>query len=185
MAVELALNTRPMGTAMKLLNRLLRPAPAAPPARTALWHAIVGEARDKRWYRDLGVADSVEGRFDMVTLVLAVVLLRIEREGDGASSVALTELFIDDMDAQLRQSGVGDLMVGKRVGKLMATLGGRIGALRQTLPLGGAALAEAVGRNASLVEGATPGPLGEELRRFHAQIERVPFAALLEATLTS
>ena len=115
MAVELALNTRPMGTAMTFLNRLLRPAPAAPPMQ-ALWYAIVGEARAKRWYRDLGVADSVEGRFDMVTLVLAVVLLRIEREGDGASSVALTELFVDDMDAQLRQSGVGDQMVGKRVG---------------------------------------------------------------------
>ena len=75
---------------MKLLDRLFRPAPALPP-RLALWHAIVSEARDKRWYRDLAVADTVEGRFDMITLVLAVVQLRIEREGDGASSVALTE----------------------------------------------------------------------------------------------
>ena len=168
---------------MKLLHRLLRPGPAAPPARTALWHAIVGEARDKRWYRDLGMADTVEGRFDMVTLVLAVVLLRIEREGDGASAVALTELFIDDMDAQLRQSGVGDLMVGKHVGKLMATLGGRIGALREALPLGGAALAEAVARNASLVDGASAVPLAEEILRFHAAIERVPFDRLLEGSL--
>ena len=170
---------------MKLLHRLLRPAPAAPPARTALWHAIVGEARDKRWYRDLGVADTVEGRFDMVTLVLAVVLLRIEREGDGASAVALTELFIDDMDAQLRQSGVGDLMVGKHVGKLMATLGGRIGALRDALPLGGAALAEAVGRNASLVEGASPEPLAEELRGFHARIDGAPFDRLLAGSISA
>ena len=184
MAVELALNTPPMGTAMKLLNRLLRPAPAVPP-RLALWHAIVGEARDKRWYRDLGVADTVEGRFDMVTLVLAVVLLRIEREGDGASSVALTELFVDDMDAQLRQSGVGDLMVGKRVGKLMATLGGRIGALRETLPLGGAALAEAVTRNASLLEGADAEPLAAELLRVNAQVERVPFDRLLDGSLAA
>ena len=169
---------------MKLLDRLFRPAPAMPP-RLALWHAIVSEARDKRWYRDFAVADSVEGRFDMVTLVLAVVLLRVERAGDGASSVALTELFIEDMDSQLRQSGVGDLMVGKRVGQLMATLGGRIGALRETLPLGGAALADAVGRNATLVEGADAAPLAEELLRFHAQIEQVPFAALLEGSLAA
>ena len=167
---------------MKLLHRLLRPAPATPP-RLALWRAIVGEARDKRWYRDLGVADTVEGRFDMVTLVLAAVLLRIEREGDGASSVALTELFIEDMDSQLRQSGVGDLMVGKRVGQLMATLGGRIGALRDSLPVGGAALAEAVERNATLAEGATPAPLALETLRFHEQIGAVPFAALLEGSL--
>lgn len=170
---------------MKLLHRLLRPAPASPPAPLALWHAVVGEARDKRWYRDLGVADTVEGRFDMITLVLAVVLLRLEREADSASSVALTELFIDDMDGQLRQSGVGDLMVGKRVGQLMATLGGRIGALRETLPPGGAALAEAVTRNATLVEGANAAPLAEELRRFQARVERVPLAALLAGSLTA
>ena len=169
---------------MKLLDRLFRPAPATPP-RLALWHAIVGEARDKRWYRDFAVADSVEGRFDMITLVLAVVLLRIEREGDGASSVALTELFIEDMDSQLRQSGVGDLMVGKHVGKLMATLGGRIGALREALPVGGAALAEAVGRNATLVEEADAAPLAEELLHFHAAVEQVQFAALLDGSLTA
>ena len=176
---------------MKLLDRLFRPAPAMP-LRLALWQAIVGEARDARWYRNFGVADSVEGRFDMITLVLAVVLLRIEREGDGASSVALTELFIEDMDSQLRESGVGDLMVGKRMGQLMATLGGRIGALREALascgaalPGGGAALAEAVGRNATLVEGADAAPLAEELVRLAAQIETVPFERLLEGSLSA
>ena len=169
---------------MNLLRRIFRPALAQPP-RLALWHAVVTEARDKRWYRHFAVADSVEGRFDMITLALAMVLLRIEREGDGASSVALTELFIEDMDSQLRQSGVGDLMVGKHVGKLMATLGGRIGALRETLPLGGAALAEAVGRNVTLVEGADAAPLAEELLRFHGAVERVPFAALLEGSLAA
>lgn len=169
---------------MKLLNRLLRPAPASPP-RLALWHAVVAEARDKRWYRDFGMADTVEGRFDMITLVLAVVLLRIEREGDGASSVALTELFIEDMDSQLRQSGVGDLMVGKHVGKLMATLGGRIGALREALPVGGEVLAEAVERNATLAQGATPAPLATELLRLRAAIENVPLDDLLEGSLTA
>ena len=169
---------------MNLLHRLFRPAPALPP-RLALWHAIVSEARDKRWYRDFAVADTTEGRFDMITLVLAVVLLRIEREDDGASSVALTELFIEDMDSQLRQSGVGDLMVGKHVGKLMATLGGRIGALRDTLPVGGAALAEAIRRNATLVEGASPEPLAQELLRFRSQIDRVPFEVLLDGLLAA
>ena len=167
---------------MNLLHRLFNPAPAMPP-RLMLWHAVVSEARDKRWYRDFGVADSVEGRFDMITLVLAVVLLRIEQKADGASSVALTELFIEDMDSQLRQAGVGDLMVGKRVGQLMATLGGRIGALRETLSVGGEALAGAVGRNATLVEGADAAPLAGELLRFHARIAGVPFAALLEGSL--
>lgn len=169
---------------MNLLQRIFRSAPALPP-RLALWHAVVTEARDKRWYRDFAVADTVEGRFDMITLALAVVLLRIEREGDNASSVAITELFIEDMDSQLRQSGVGDLMVGKHVGKLMATLGGRLGALREALPLGGAALTEAVARNVTLVVGSDAAPLAEELLRFQAAVERVPFAALLEGSLTA
>ena len=169
---------------MNLLQRLFKPAPAMPP-RLTLWHAVVSEARDKRWYRDYAVADSIEGRFDMITLVLAVVLLRIEQDNDGASSVALTELFIEDMDSQLRQAGVGDLMVGKRVGQLMATLGGRIGALRETLPVGEEALAEAVGRNATLVQGATAAPLADELRRFQARIAAVPFDRLLEGSLTA
>ena len=121
----------------------------------------------------------------MITLVLAVVLLRIEREDDGASSVALTELFIEDMDSQLRQSGVGDLMVGKHVGKLMATLGGRIGALREALPLGGAVLAEAVARNVTLVEGADAEPLADELLRLHAAVERMPLDALLDGSLSA
>ncbi len=169
---------------MNLLQRLFHSAPAMPP-RLALWHAVVTEARDKRWYRDFGVADTVEGRFDMITLVLAVVLLRIERASDGASSVALTELFIEDMDSQLRQAGVGDLMVGKRIGKLMATLGGRIGALRGMLPVGGEALADAVGRNVTLAEGATPALLAEELLRFEAQIEELPFNRLLEGSISA
>ena len=169
---------------MNLLHRLFRPAAALPP-RLALWHAIVSEARDKRWYREFGVADTTEGRFDMITLVLAVVLLRVEREDDGASSVALTELFIEDMDSQLRQSGVGDLMVGKHVGKLMATLGGRIGALREALAVGGTPLSEAVGRNATLIEGASPEPLAGELLRLHAQIDAVPLDRLLEGALSA
>ena len=43
-----------------------------------LWHRVVAEARDPDWYRMCGVADSVEGRYDMITLVLTLVMLRLE-----------------------------------------------------------------------------------------------------------
>jgi cytochrome b pre-mRNA-processing protein 3 len=102
--------------------------------RTALrplYDAIVGEARRPDWYR-AGVPDTIDGRFDMLSAVLAIVLLRLEQEGDAAKreSVLLTELFIDDMDGSLRQLGIGDLVVGKRVGKIMGALGGRLAAFR-------------------------------------------------------
>lgn len=113
-----------------------------------LYDALVAAAREPAWYRDGGVPDTLEGRFDMVATMLALALLRLEAEGDRAKadSVALTEIFIDDMDGTLRQIGIGDFVVGKHVGKLVGALGGRLGALREALP-GGGGLEPAVRRN--------------------------------------
>jgi cytochrome b pre-mRNA-processing protein 3 len=79
-------------------------------------------------------------------------------------SVRLTELFVTDMDGQLRQSGVGDLVVGKHVGKLMGVLGGRLGALREALPQGDEALTEVVARNVTLAEGGDAGRVAQAAR---------------------
>jgi cytochrome b pre-mRNA-processing protein 3 len=98
-----------------------------------LYEAAVALARDPAWYRDGGVPDSVEGRFAMVAAVTALVLLRLEGEGETAKrdSMLLTEAFIDDMDSSLREIGIGDFVVGKHVGKLVSALGGRLGAFRE------------------------------------------------------
>ena len=97
-----------------------------------LYHAVVAEARRPEWYNRALVPDTMDGRFDMVALVLSLVLLRFEREGEAGAlpSVLLTEVFIDDMDGTMREVGFGDLVVGKRVGGIMAMLGGRLGAYR-------------------------------------------------------
>jgi cytochrome b pre-mRNA-processing protein 3 len=112
------------------------------------------------------VADSVAGRFDMITAVLALVLLRLELDGASArESALLTELFVEDMDGQLRESGVGDIVVGKHIGRLMASLGGRLGAYRAALAESdNTALEEAVRRNVTLNEGAAPQALAARLR---------------------
>jgi cytochrome b pre-mRNA-processing protein 3 len=130
---------------------------------------VVEIAREKAWYADYGVADTVPGRFDAITLVLALVLLRMERdEALIEPSVRLTELFVDDMDGQLRQSGVGDLVVGKHIGRLMGTLGGRLGALREALPPAGdgsdAALTKMIERNVTLAEGGDPARVAQAAR---------------------
>jgi len=113
-----------------------------------LYDSIVREARDPFWYRDASVPDTIDGRFDMVSAILSLVLLRLEREGDAAKreTVLLTEIFIDDMDGTLRQLGIGDIIVGKHIGKMMGALGGRLGAFRSGLAEGGD-LAGAVARN--------------------------------------
>ena len=95
-----------------------------------LYNAVVARGRDPLWYEG-GISDSIDGRFEIITAVLAHVLLRLEEDDDARRpSTYLTELFVDDMDGQLRQIGVGDLMVGKHIGRLMAALGGRLGAYR-------------------------------------------------------
>jgi cytochrome b pre-mRNA-processing protein 3 len=96
----------------------------------ATYAAVVTEARRPEWYARYGVPDTIDGRFDMIALVLSLVLLRLEREGRDPDSVQLTERFIDDMDGQVREIGFGDLGVGKQVGKTVSLLGGRLGAYR-------------------------------------------------------
>lgn len=117
---------------MKTLMRLFRPEPN--PA-TALWSAVVDRARLPDWYRDFGVPDTIDGRFAMVATVSALAILRLERGGDEARrrSVALTECFVADMDSEMRQLGVGDPVIAKKVGKLVGSLGARVGRWREAV----------------------------------------------------
>jgi len=125
-------------------------------AVASLWHRLVALARAPAWYRRGGVADTMAGRFDAVCLVLALALLRMEdRPALRQETAWLTEVFVRDMDGQLRESGIGDLAVGKHIGRLMAVLGGRLGALRVALAdADDAALGAVLIRNMTLVEGA-------------------------------
>lgn len=100
-----------------------------------LYLTIVALGRDPIWYRAGQVPDTVTGRFDMIAALVALVLLRMEREGEALKqdTVHLTELFIDDMDGSLRQIGIGDLVVGKQMGKMMSALGGRLASFRTAI----------------------------------------------------
>ncbi len=116
---------------MSFLSRLFGTQPDPREEVRPLWFRVIEISRLPEYYARSGVADTVEGRFDMVVNVLATVMLRMEKSRSlNRKSALLTELFVEDMDGQLRESGVGDLMVGKHMGKLMSALGGRLGALR-------------------------------------------------------
>lgn len=150
-----------------------------------LWHRVVAIAREPEWYAQGGIADTVPGRFDAITMVLAAVLVRMEREEALIPpSVLLTELFVEDMDGQLRESGVGDMIVGKHIGKLMGTMGGRLGAYRDALASGNAAaLADAVARNVSLRDGADPAAVAARLRTLADTVAAMPAADLLAGNI--
>ena len=169
---------------MNLLKRFLAPPRDPRDAMRPLWASIVAIAREPEWYRECGVADTLDGRFDMVSSVLALVLLRMEREaGLAASTAPLTEIFVEEMDGQLRQSGVGDLMVGKQIGKLMATLGGRVGAFRAALAVGDAELEQAVHRNITLADESRAPLVASRLRALSDRLAETGDAALLEGAI--
>lgn len=122
---------------MSFLSRLFGSNDAREAMRP-LYNAVVAAGREPHWYRLGGVADTIDGRFEMISAVLALVYARLEDEADQAQNIAwLTELFVDDMESQLREIGIGDMVVGKHMGRMMAALGGRIGAYRDGMATGG------------------------------------------------
>ena len=152
-----------------------------------LYDALVAAAREPGWYREGGVPDTIEGRFDMVATMVALALLRLEAEGgDGeAESVQLTEIFIDDMDGTLRQIGIGDFVVGKHVGRLVGALGGRLGALREAFAAG-TPLDSVVCRNEFRDAPAAESQVAfvaERLRRFHRALARTAREPLLAGAI--
>jgi cytochrome b pre-mRNA-processing protein 3 len=124
--------------------------PLAPPRGTieAIYGMIVAQAREPLFYRAMGVSDTVDGRFDMVLLHLWMVLRRLRPvEGGADLSQALFDHFCGDMDANLREMGVGDLTVPKRMQKFGEAFYGRAAAYDLALDAGDEPLAQALCRN--------------------------------------
>lgn len=166
---------------MSLLSRLFPRRPENPSLR-ALYGALVARARQPHWYVEGAVADTIDGRFDMLAALLSIALIRLEALDAKAESVALTEWFIEDMDGQVRQIGFGDLVVGKQIGAMMSALGGRLGAYRAGLAPGGD-LRPALLRN--LYRDGDPGEpalahVEAHLRQYAAGLGRMSLPQLLD-----
>jgi cytochrome b pre-mRNA-processing protein 3 len=171
---------------MSLLSALKRALVPQPSPVDRLYAAVVAEARQPHWYLQAGVPDTLDGRFDMVALVLSLLLLRLEADMTGPDHPAaqlnadVTDRFITDMDGCLRQDGVADAAVSKHLGNMMAALGGRLGAYR-TAGADDAALAEALVRN--VWRGAAPAPAAlaaavAACRQVQARLAAMPYARI-------
>ena len=114
------------------------------PADTAeLYGAIVAQARLPAFYRELGVPDTLDGRFLVLSLHLFAVLHRLKAAGDAGLDLAqaLTDRFSEDMETVLREVGVGDLAIPKKMRGLAATSAGLFGSYEKALAEGEEALA--------------------------------------------
>jgi cytochrome b pre-mRNA-processing protein 3 len=117
------------------------------PAAT-LYAAIVAAARQPKAYVEWGVPDTTDGRFDMIILHQFLALERLKEAGPAGEGVmqGLTDAFFKDMDRSLREMGVGDLSVGKKVRRMAEAYHGRMQAYSAAVP-DGVRLADALKRN--------------------------------------
>jgi cytochrome b pre-mRNA-processing protein 3 len=103
-----------------------------------LYGDLVDRARQPVFYRELGVPDTPEGRFEMVGLHAALVMRRLQAAGEEGRGRGqeLFDVMFADMDAGLRELGIGDLSVGKHVKRLARNFHARLATLDATLSSG-------------------------------------------------
>jgi cytochrome b pre-mRNA-processing protein 3 len=170
------------------LRSLLRPGEARA-AGQRLYAATVEAARAPSLYADLGAPDTPDGRFEVYTLHVLLVLARLRGEGPRAAAVsqACFDAYLSGLDHGLRELAVGDLAVGKTMRKLGEAFYGRGKALD-------AALAELpdtrelealVGRTVFAGgEAVDPGPFAARILAIRALLANMPADALLAGELS-
>lgn len=91
---------------------------------SVIYGSIVASARQQHFYATWQVPDTREGRFEMVAMHVALVMRRLERAGAAGTELAraLAETFMTDMDDNMREIGIGDLAVPKKVKRAAAAL---------------------------------------------------------------
>lgn len=139
-----------------MLKRL-RDRRAARESAGMLYRALVEQARSSSFYRDAGVPDTLDGRFELVALHAFMVLRRLQADPGrtGVLAQALFDAMFDDMDRSLREMGAGDLGVGRRVKFMASSFLGRVKAYEGGLDGGDEALRSALVRN---LYGTVPAP---------------------------
>ena len=109
-----------------MLKSLFKPKPAVTAGR-ALYARVVEQARTPALYLDLGAPDTVGGRFEIYSLHVVLLLERLRGQGQAAADVsqALFDAYVKGLDDALRELGVGDMVVGKKMRKLGEAFYGR------------------------------------------------------------
>lgn len=150
----------------------------------ALYVDLVAQARAPAFYSDFGVPDTVDGRFDMIALHMFLLQHRLKAEAAPADGLAeaLMTVMVSDMDRSLREMGVGDYSVGKRLKQMLGAFYGRAAAYEAGLKTDDGTLAMAVSRNVFREDGpardACDGLAGY-IRRQADQLARQPGDRLL------
>ena len=156
------------------------------PNSAVLYRAIVAQARQPAFYADLGVPDTVLGRFDMVVLHTALLLRRL-RAGEAHTKLSqgVFDAFCADMDGNLREMGISDQGVPRQMKKVGEAFYGRARVYDAALDAGGEGLAEALVRNVYAGENAqvAAGRLAIYVREAAQTLESQPLEALAKGAV--
>ena len=142
-----------------MLKHLFRPRPQSRQAQALYAHAV-DQARRPAFYTALAVPDRIDARFELYTLHVTLLLMRLRADGERGADIGqrLFDIYVSALDDSLRELGVGDLAVAKKMRKLGEALYGRMKAYEAPLEAGDAdALAGALARNVHTSEDATAG----------------------------
>jgi cytochrome b pre-mRNA-processing protein 3 len=153
------------------------------------YEVIVSQARRPELYTQFSVADSVDGRFDMLGLHMCLVFKRLKLESKKAKefSQSLFDLMFKDMDHSLREMGVGDLSVGNRVKEMGRALLGRLEVYEAAIDLDGLALENALIRNVyrgNLEFSDKASELAVYVRSLDTFLDQTPVELIIEGELT-
>lgn len=151
----------------------------------ALYALAVEQARQPAFYTALGVADRIDARFELYTLHVLILFLRLKQDGERGEVAAqkLFDTYISSLDHTLRELGVGDVSVGKKMRKLGEALYGRMSAYEKALRDGDRdGFQASIARN--VFESDDPAA-GAELTRYalesHERLARQPISAVEKA----
>ena len=155
----------------------------APERGEALFAAITAKAREPHWYVEGQVPDTIDGRFRVLATLAALTVVRLEQgdEAGESASVALTERFIEVMESEHRELGLGDPALGRKVRKLVGSLARRVDRWRSVGDDSGRW--DAATRDSLYPDDAGADALGHSvaaLRSFRLDLERADVRALAE-----
>ncbi len=154
-----------------------------------IYSAIVAQSRQPVFFADWGVPDTLTGRFDMISLHMALLFMRLRRTGKAGQDFAQSvfDLFFKDMDRSLREMGVGDLSVPKRIQKMGALFYGLLTNVADALDANDRPLLEQVLQRNVLadVETSDATALAAYLAAEAGRLAAVPTEALLAGHLAA
>ena len=154
-----------------------------------IYNIVVSQSRRPELFAEFSVADTLDGRFDLLSLHMCLIFKRLKLEGNNHKRFAqsLFDFMFQDMDRSLREIGVGDLSVGKRVKEMGRAFLGRLEVYETVIKVNDISLEEALIRNVYRSDpllSQNASKLANYVRRVDATLASVPIELLIKGEFT-